>query len=152
DELLLRFTDKHPDVVALRATLVELKQREQDEIAAARHGDQGAAARTGLSANPVYQNIQLQSNQADVDIAALRGDVAEHEHRIAELKNLMNTAPEVEAELSKLNRDYDVTRAQYQALLDRLQRARLSEDADATGIVRFEVVDPPAAGALPIGP
>jgi polysaccharide chain length determinant protein (PEP-CTERM system associated) len=152
DDLLLRFTDKHPDVIALRATLEELKQRQQDEITAARHGDQGAAARTGLSANPVYQSIQLQSNQADVDIAALRADVADHEHRIAELKGLMGSAPEVEAELSKLNRDYDVTRAQYQALLDRLQRARLSEDADATGIVRFEVVDPPAAGVLPIGP
>jgi polysaccharide chain length determinant protein (PEP-CTERM system associated) len=152
DDLSLRFTDKHPDVVALRSTLAELKRRQQEEMEAARHGDQGAAARTGLSANPVYQNIQLQANQADVDIAALRADIADRQERIAGLKTLVNTAPEVEAELSRLNRDYDVTRVQYQALLDRLQRARLSEDADATGIVRFEVVDPPAVAATPVAP
>ncbi|HVW69860.1 MAG TPA: XrtA system polysaccharide chain length determinant [Steroidobacteraceae bacterium] len=152
DELLLRFTDKHPDVIALRATLVELKKRQQEEVDAARKGDAVAAASTGLSANPVYQSIQLQSNQTDVEIAALRADVADHQKRIADLKTLVNTAPEVEAELARLNRDYDVTRAQYHSLLERLQRARLSEDADSTGNVRFEVIDPPSTGAGPIGP
>ncbi len=152
DELLLRFTDKHPDVIALKATLADLQKRQQAEIDGARHGDPGAAARTGLTANPVYQNIQLQFNQAEVEIAADRANISDAEHRVAELKGLVNTAPEVEAELARLNRDYDVTRAQYQTLLDRLQRARLSEDADSTGIIRFEVIDPPTAGFAPVAP
>ena len=152
DELLLRFTDKHPDVVALRSTLAELQQRQRTEIAAAQGGDAAAAALTGLSANPVYQNIQLQSNQTDVDIAALRADVADREKKVAAIKGLVNTAPEVEAELSKLNRDYDVTRAEYHSLLERLDRIRLGEDADSTGIVRFEVIEPPSASTVPVEP
>ncbi|MGH8324578.1 MAG: GNVR domain-containing protein [Steroidobacteraceae bacterium] len=64
----------------------------------------------------------------------------------------MNTAPEVEAEFARLNRDYDVTRTQYHALLERLERARLGEEAQETGIVKFEVIDPPTAGFTPIAP
>ncbi|HKD53559.1 MAG TPA: GNVR domain-containing protein, partial [Steroidobacteraceae bacterium] len=61
-------------------------------------------------------------------------------------------APQVEAEFARLNRDYDVTRAEYQALVDRLNRARLSDKADATGVVRFEVVDPPNGSSRPVSP
>jgi protein tyrosine kinase modulator len=78
DELLLRFTDKHPDVIALRQTLADLQARQKAEIEAMRRGDPGAAATLGLSANPVYQSIQLQLNQSDVEIAALRAEAADH--------------------------------------------------------------------------
>lgn len=152
DELLLRFTDKHPDVISLRATLKELQQRQAEEIEAARRGDTGAAARIGLSASPVFQNLQLQYNQAEVEIAALRAEVSGREQRISSLRSLINTAPEVEAEFSRLDRDYGVTKAQYQALVERLGRARLGEEAAATGVIRFEVIDPPRAGFDPTFP
>lgn len=152
DDLLLRFTDKHPDVIALRSTLAELKARQQSEIDAIQHGDTTAAARIGLGANPVYQNIQLQLNQADVDIAALRGKIAGSQNNIANLKRLVDTAPQVEAEFSRLNRDYDVTRTAYQALVQRLEQSRLSQQAEETGIVRFEVIDPPSAAFKPVWP
>jgi protein tyrosine kinase modulator len=152
DELLLRFTEKHPDVIALRATIAELQQRQAAEIAAARRGDTGAAARIGLSASPVFQNLQLQYNQVGVDIAALRADIADHEERIASLRGLINTAPEVEAEFSRLDRDYGVIKTQYQALVDRLGRARLGEQAAQTGSIEFDVIDPPRADFKPVSP
>jgi polysaccharide chain length determinant protein (PEP-CTERM system associated) len=152
DELLLRFTDKHPDVIALQATLAELQQRQKAEVDAARRGDPAAAARTGLSANPVYQTIQLQFNQQSVELAAIRAEISDRQRRIAEFRSLVNTAPEVEAEYARLNRDYDVTRAQHHALVERLERARLSQDAEATGIVHFEVIEPPTASFAPIAP
>jgi polysaccharide chain length determinant protein (PEP-CTERM system associated) len=139
-------------VTALRETLAELKARQAAEIEAAKHGDPSAIAASGLSANPVYQSTQLQLNQADVDIAALRSQVAEREAKIADLRKLVNTAPEVEAAFKRLNRDYDVTRGEYQTLVERLGRTRLSDEADATGIVRFEVIDPPRASYVPVAP
>ena len=57
----------------------------------------------------------------------------------------MNSAPQVEAEYQQLNRDYDVNKAQYTALLESYQKARLGERADNAGSVRFEVVLPPTA-------
>jgi len=105
-----------------------------------------------MAANPVYQGIRLQLSQADVELAAARRQVAAHEAKIAELRKMITTAPEVEAEFSRLNRDYDVTRAEYQALVDRLNRAQLSDKADATGVVRFDVVDPPTGSDRPVSP
>jgi polysaccharide chain length determinant protein (PEP-CTERM system associated) len=152
DELLLRFTEKHPDVIALRATIKELEQRQATEIEAARKGDTGAAARIGLSASPVFQNLQLQYNQVGVELAALRADISDRESRIAQLRSLINTAPEVEAEFSRLDRDYGVTKTQYQALVERLGRARLGEQAAQTGVFNFDVIDPPRAGFRPTSP
>jgi polysaccharide chain length determinant protein (PEP-CTERM system associated) len=152
DELLLRYTDKHPDVIAARRTLEDLKKRQQLEIAAVRRGDPSALASSGMATNPVYQGIRLQLSQADVEVAAARRQVADQEDKITELRKMINTAPEVEAEFARLNRDYDITRGQYQALVDRLSRAKLSDKAEATGVVRFEVVDPPTGTMHPVSP
>ncbi len=78
DELLQRFTDKHPDVIAARANLAELKLRRTAEIQSLRNGDAAAAAASGAGGNPVFQSIQLALNQADVDIADLRSQVEQH--------------------------------------------------------------------------
>jgi polysaccharide chain length determinant protein (PEP-CTERM system associated) len=152
DDMLLRFTDKHPDVIALQATLAELKQRRENELAALRRGDAGAAVATGASSNPVYQSIQLALNQTDVEIAGLRGELADHQSKVAELRKTVDTMPQVEAEFAKLNRDYAVDKAQYNALVDRLQKARIGGEAEATGSVRFDIIDPPTADFKPVSP
>jgi polysaccharide chain length determinant protein (PEP-CTERM system associated) len=152
DELLLRFTDKYPDVIAARRQLEDLRKRQKIELEAVRRGDASAIAATGLPANPIYQGMRLQLSQIDVEVAALRQQVADQERKIAEQRKMINTAPQVEADYERLNRDYDVTHTQYQALVDRLSRARLSDKADATGVVRFEVVEPPRVDPVPVFP
>ena len=152
DELLLRFTDKHPDVLAMRQTLEELQRRRTAEIESLRRGDAGAVAASGASTNPVVQSIQLQLNQADVEIASLNGEITQHRNKAAELRQRLDSAPKVEAEFAQLNRDYDVNKAQYTALLANYEKARLGEQADTAGSVRFEVVQPPNAGFAPVFP
>jgi polysaccharide chain length determinant protein (PEP-CTERM system associated) len=152
DDMLLRFTDKHPDVIALRQTLAELKQRRQAELEALKRGDASAAVATGASANPVYQSIQLALNQADVEIAGLRGELSDHQQKVTELRRMVDTMPQVEAEYARLNRDYNVNKAQYTALVERLQKAKLGEEAEEKGSVRFEIIDPPSADFHPVSP
>src|SRR5579883_1567810 len=77
DQLLLKFTDKYPDVIAARQTLAALKKRRAEEIAALKRGDASAAAMSGASANPIYQSIQLALNKANVDIADLQAELTE---------------------------------------------------------------------------
>lgn len=152
DELLLRFTDHHPDVIAARQTLEDLKQRRATEIEGLRSGDAIAAATSRASNNPVYQSVELALNQADVDIADLNTELSAHETKASELRRYLDTAPQVEAEYAQLNRDYDVNKAQYTALLGNLQKARLGERADNAGSVRFEIVQPPTANLRPVWP
>lgn len=152
DDLLLRYTEKHPEVIATKETLDALKVRQQEELAALRRGDPGAAALANATSNPVYQTIQTQLNQADVTIAELRSQLQDRQRNEAELRRLVDTAPEVEAEFARLTRDYNVTKTQYNNLLERLEKARLSGDAEQTGVVKFNIVDPPSAGFTPIFP
>jgi polysaccharide chain length determinant protein (PEP-CTERM system associated) len=152
DDLLLRFTDKHPDVIAARETIEQLRARQIEELAALKRGDAGAAAVARAQSNPVHQSIQLQINQVEVEIAALRSQLTDRRSNEAALRRVIDTVPEVEAEYSRLTRDYDVTRTQYNALLERLEKARLSGDAEQTGTVKFNIVDPPSASFNPIFP
>ncbi|HEY6923922.1 MAG TPA: XrtA system polysaccharide chain length determinant [Steroidobacteraceae bacterium] len=152
DELVLKYTEKHPDVIATRQALADLRQRRAIEVERLRHGDANAAATSGASANPVYQSIQLALNQTDLDISDLRTELSQREQKVRELRALLNTTPQLEAEFAQLNRDYDVNKAQYTALLSNYEKARLGERADRAGSVRFEVVQPPTVGFQPVFP
>jgi polysaccharide chain length determinant protein (PEP-CTERM system associated) len=152
DDLLLRFTDKHPDVIATRETIEQLRQRQKQELVALKRGDAGAAAVARAQSNPVHQSIQLSINQVEVEIAALRRQIAERHQNEAALRKVIDTVPEVEAEYTRLTRDYTVMKTQYDSLLERLERTRLSRGADAAGTVKFNIVDPPSAAFHPIFP
>ena len=152
DELLLRYTDKHPDVIEARRSLEDLKKTAGNRKRRDTPRRRGRDRASGLAANPVYQGIRMQLSQAEVEVATAHRQLSEQQAQIDELHKMINVAPEVEAEFARLNRDYDVTRTQYQALVDRLARAKISDQADATGVVRFEIVDPPTGGQEPISP
>jgi polysaccharide chain length determinant protein (PEP-CTERM system associated) len=152
DELLLKYTPKHPDVIAARQTLEELKARRVAEIESLKRGDPNAIEATGASRNPVYQSTALALTQADVEIASLRAELEQHQNKAAELHRMLNVAPQVEAEYAQLNRDYDVNKAQYTALLQNYEKARMGEKAEVAGSVRFEIVQPPTADFAPAWP
>jgi polysaccharide chain length determinant protein (PEP-CTERM system associated) len=152
EDLLLRFTDRHPEVVALRQTIEELRVREARELAELARGGTGTGAIRSLNVNPVYQSIQTQLSQVDVELASLRGAAVQQRREISELRRFVDSAPEVEQEYARLNRDYDVQKAQYEQLVERLEQARVSDDAAKSGIVRFEVIEPPRAGVAPVWP
>lgn len=152
EELLLRYTDRHPEVVAIRQTIDELKRREEEELAEIARGGMGSGAIRSLSVNPVYQQIQGQLNQVQVEIASIQGAAEQHRAEIANLRQFVDQAPEIEQEFARLNRDYGVTKAQYDQLVMRREQARVSDDAARTGIVRFYPIEPPRAGNAPSWP
>jgi polysaccharide chain length determinant protein (PEP-CTERM system associated) len=152
EELLLRYTNKHPEVIATRETIAELKQREETELAEIARGGMGSGAIRSLSVNPVYQQIQGQLNQVQVDIASIQGAAEQHRAEIANLRTFVDQAPEIEQEFARLDRDYGVTKAQYDQLVTRREQARVSDDAARTGIVRFDTIEPPRAGVAPVWP
>lgn len=153
EELLLRYTEKHPEVIAVRTTITELKKRQEEELARISSGKRATGAMANsLKTNPVFQSIQTELNRADVQIAELRQELTHRDGRVAELKKLVDTVPEVEAELARLNRDYEITRTRYLELVERRETAKLSESAEKQGVVKFQIIDPPLVGLEPVAP
>ncbi len=116
DALKLRYTDQHPDVISTKETIAELKakRKEEREMLSSQPG-----AASPLDTNPVYQQMKISLADADGRIASLTVRVQEYEKRVAALREMIDTIPEVETELKRLNRDYSVTKQNYEALLSR---------------------------------
>jgi polysaccharide chain length determinant protein (PEP-CTERM system associated) len=148
EELELRFTERHPDVVALRATIEQLQAQRDRELAELREND----ATEIISDNPVFQNIQIEISKINVEIASLRERVRTHRKKIEEYRELIDVLPQVEAELARLNRDYDVKQAQYRALLQKLEVAELSDAAEQSGDIKFQIIDSPREPLYPVAP
>lgn len=152
DELLLNYTDKHPDVVATRETITSLEQDRERESAKAAEQPQAPSA-SPLGQNPAYQEIKVQLATAEADVAALTSRVKEYEKRVTDLKKLVDTVPEVEAELKRLDRDYGFNKQQYEELIKRRESARISEEADKSADnIQLKIIEPPRVPLVPTGP
>lgn len=153
DELLLRYTEKHPEVIQTRATIEELKKRQQEELERVRAGQRATGSlASSLKTNPVYQSLEVELKRTEVQVAELRQELAQRQGKVAALRRQVNMVPEVEAQLAQLNRDYEVTRQKYLELVQRRETAVLTEQADKTGTVKFEIIEPPSADFEPVEP
>ncbi|HEV7139218.1 MAG TPA: XrtA system polysaccharide chain length determinant [Steroidobacteraceae bacterium] len=152
NQLLLKYTGKYPDVIATREQLAQLKQRRAQEIKALQQGDASVAASSGASSNPIYQGIVLALNKTDVEVADLQTELGDHQQKARELKKLLDSTPQLEAQYAQLSRDYDINKTQYAALLASYDKARLGQQAGNAGAVRFELVEPPMVSYTPVSP
>lgn len=152
DELLRRYTDAHPDVVAARRLIARLEEQKQQEIEARRKAAGNKVARRSANANPVFQQIKLALAEAEANVAALRVRSSDLQSRVAQLRTSAARVPQVEAELAQLNRDYDIIRRNYEALVARRETATLSGDVEATRLASFRVIDPPRSSPRPVFP
>ena len=142
DELLRRFTDQHPDVVATRKLISQLEEQRKEEIDARRNAAPESPAKLSASNNPVFQRLKIALAEAEANIASC-GRAPLKRTRVAELRAIANKAPEIEAELTQLDRDYDVMRKNYEQLVSRRESASMSGDVDSAGLAEFRIIDPP---------
>ena len=153
DELLRRYTDLHPDVVTTKRLIARLEEQKQQEVEARRRAELAKPVRpTATAVDPVFQRVKLAMAEAEATIAALRVRVGDAQSRLGQLRASANRVPQVEAELAQLNRDYDVIRRNYEAMVGRREKASLSEDVDATRLTNFRVIEPPRTGSQPVFP
>lgn len=152
NSLLLKFTENHPDVIALRDVLRQLKASQAAERRRLGSGRQPAKATSALAQNPVYQRTRMSLNQAEITVARLERQLVEQERKVHQLRQKVDTIPEVEAELARLNRDYSVTQDKYRTLLERLESAKLSEQAQNRDEISFRIIEPPVVPSESVGP
>lgn len=149
DDLLRRYTDQHPDVVAARRTIAQLEQQ--------RRAEQDARKATGAKGpaptSPVFQRIRVALAEAEAKVASLQGQMSAQQSQLEQARTTAGRMPQVEAELAQLNRDYDVVRKNYEQLVSRRESASLGEKIDlSTKVAEFRVVEPPRVSPTPAKP
>ncbi len=145
DTLLLKYTEKHPDVVKLENTIEKLekqKAEKQKETAAldAAEGEENTepmpsdmetpgAGEDGsdlFGADFMAMQQTMQLKQAKNDISRLQSEIDSIEKKMNLYQQRVEKTPEREQELQELKRDYANIQDVYTSLLDRKLEAELS--------------------------
>ena len=154
DAMLLRYTEIHPDIVAMKASLARLEaEREvlRKQLMASKEDPQTVVR--SLSANPFYQQLRLRLAESESDIAAQQSRVERLKQEIEKYQSSVDQVLQVEAEQQQLNRDYAILKSNHSQLLERIEKARLTREVDTSvDTVKFRTLDPPKVPDKPSDP
>jgi polysaccharide chain length determinant protein (PEP-CTERM system associated) len=154
EQLLISYTERHPDVIALRRKLASLR----GETGAAVDGQAaGQRANGGRTRAPLplidYEQVKAQLGEADNQAAEYGGRVESLRARLARMEERATQIPSVEVELAKLTRDYDVLKIKHGELLARREQAKLAQESEVgADRIQYQVVEPPRVPMTPDGP
>lgn len=154
DDLQIRFTDRHPDVVQTRETLERLQALRKQEVEKLMSSVADGQITSGsLSDNAIVQDLAILINNLESNIASLQVRRQSFNTKLEELDQKLDLIPDIEAKQTALNRDYGITKRKYEELLTRKESADLSRKADLSAEeVQFRIVEPPVVPLSPTGP
>jgi polysaccharide chain length determinant protein (PEP-CTERM system associated) len=145
-QLRMRYTEEHPDVVATRNIIAQL----------GRGGGGGATGGGGVAApapSLLREQLTLRMVDAEAQIASLERNLTAADADLARMTEMARNAPEVQAEFTNLDRDYNVLRRNYEELLARRESIQIGEAArTSSDRVKIEIIDPPTLPTIPVGP
>jgi polysaccharide chain length determinant protein (PEP-CTERM system associated) len=155
--LLSQYTEKHPDVVATKRQLDALLAKQEEARAALQaqsaETDPTVAQAVYGEPNPLYEQVRLRLIEAEALVEDLRQRSAAARAQAETLESKAEEVPQIEAEFQKLNRDYNIIKANHEELLARRESARMSRNRDNIGQqVQYRMIDPPTVPVEPIGP
>ncbi len=148
--LLLSYTESHPDITAIEQQLIILKQQLRQELSTEVSGRSiDGAAR---ASNPVYIQIQLNLSAANLELSEVQSQLSNARASVRELTAQLNTAPEIERKFIELTRDYTKYQVLYDDVLLKAERERIGRVGGQQDVVTFNVIEPPHSENDPVSP
>jgi polysaccharide chain length determinant protein (PEP-CTERM system associated) len=152
DELLRRFTEQHPDVIGTKRIIEQLEEERRSAIASRQKAGGSKSGMASVDRNPVYQQLRIALAESEARVAALRARVGSFEAEYERLRGAAQMLPQIEAEYTQLNRDYEIHKKNYEGLVARRESASLSSEMQAAGTAEIRVIDPPRVSPNPVAP
>lgn len=139
------WTDRHPDVVTAKSQIARLRPQARAE-----------RRRGGVSdgmPNPAHASLQAMAAEKQAQVAAVQMRKDQIQAAMARLANIHAAEPGMVAEQTRLDRDYEVLKRQYDKLLEDREQVQLRRDVRTkTDAVQFRVIDPPSRPKVPAAP
>jgi uncharacterized protein involved in exopolysaccharide biosynthesis len=159
-EFQTKYTENHPDVVALTKK-IEALEKEQAEAAAAPAAQtakaaapKAAPAGAGGAGRPFMEAELVGQQQAIVrNIQAVEAEIVKIQAQIEHYQKRVENTPKREQELLLLKRDYDNIKTTYSSVLNRKLEADIALNMEKTQKgEQFRILDPPRMAEKPISP
>jgi protein tyrosine kinase modulator len=149
ESLLIRYSEKHPDVKRLRAEIATLQKELEGEREKAKNSGGGKQ----VAENPLKQIIEEQIDSLKSSINAIQASNTELRNSIAVHQKRVENTPLRSIELTKVTRTYDITLRKYQDLLAKGLESQLSENLEKKQKgEQFQVIDPANLPLSPVKP
>lgn len=130
-DLQTKFTDKHPDVIRIKAEIAELERQRAT-------GAQAPRRRTG-NAESALERLQEEER-------ILRSEIATYEQRL-------QAAPRIEQELEALQREYNTAKESQASIVKRYEEAQLADSLEQSKKPEsFRVLDAAVVPTAPAAP
>ncbi len=157
-DLTSHYTDRYPDVRKTREEITRMEATRQRIIAGMNNGankpDPDAAAAAALdpkSAPMLELESQLKANR--LEITNRQAEIKEEQEKINEYQGRLNMAPVMEQQFADITRDYDQSKADYEALLKKENESEMSTSLEKTQQAEhFSMLDPPNVPGRPYKP
>jgi polysaccharide biosynthesis protein PslE len=143
-ELLTKFSEKHPQVLAIRSTVVDLQK------ILAEQGDTRTAETTAV--NPSRQSLELSLLNEQANSQALKSRVIAMDQQLKTLQGELHSLNARESQLASMQRDVDLAESRYRAYAEKLEQARINDQLDKERISNITLVQPASFVAKPGGP
>jgi polysaccharide chain length determinant protein (PEP-CTERM system associated) len=150
-ELLVRFTDKHPEIVSINKKIESIKKSKKREEQ--NQPEKDIFDDPNVIRNPYIQTIKVALNEADTQVAAAQSRYDELAKRKENIGKQLNNRLSAETELQNLNRDYETIKANYTELIKSRETAKMSKDVDDQAeALKFKIADAPNTPLQPSSP
>ena len=140
--LTQNYSDKHPQVIAIRAAIEETRKKLNAEIAKVVNNE-------AASANPIHQGLLTSKLQAEAEIAAAMSQRQALAALSDEGSQELSQLPSKEQGLVRVMRDMTVAQEIYIMLAKRHEEARISEVMQPTDVQVIDVADVPERPVSP---
>ncbi len=154
DELLVKYTERHPDVTSTKKSIAELEAK-RDKYVSEQLKILGPTqfGEYDVDANPFYQEMQISVAKLEADVAGKRRMLDEYRSQLNNLDGKLDKSVDLERRQAELLQSIESMKQNQGTLSARLEQARLGREADTNSeSVQFRVIDPPRVPLKPSGP
>jgi succinoglycan biosynthesis transport protein ExoP len=162
-DLQARYTESHPDVVALKdkiAKAEKLKKSVDDEIIGSlktskitNSADPATNDELEPTASPSMMQLQSQLRANQMEIENYQQHERDLESQASSYRARLNMTPETEQELTDISRGYEESKSNYNSLMQKQMQSQLATSLEEHQKgEQFRIVDPPSLPNKPSTP
>ena len=151
--LLTQYKEKHPDVVARKKQIEDIKSQQDQMIGEWKARIEERKQKLTQLSDPRILSLKTQISMMDSDMARQQKLLNDTNAQIADLDARINAIPNAEVGLEAIDREYQTKKLNYDNLLGQQQKivvgADAAKDQQGSGI---QVVDPANLPESPVAP
>jgi polysaccharide chain length determinant protein (PEP-CTERM system associated) len=152
EELRMKYTESHPDVIATRKKLADLETK-QDVKEAQQEVKTPPRPVYDLKKDPRYLELGNQIAMTDMDIARLAASEKEIVNQIGKVRGRIEQTPAREQDMAALLREHMSMKQSYEILLKKSQEAQQAENLEKRQKgEQFRIIDPARVPEKPFSP